>query len=150
MLYSKYHQSLFTYTAILGSIFAWLLSVASIPAFVTGLFVMLFTFFTMCCRVHRYFLLFIMLMALVCMILDFVAAAKGETEYCQAGTDQCTTVPTTMVGTLSGLLWLVVAVCLFKIPTTDQNESDGNEMVGISTASRGRASGSGGGGNDVV
>ena len=145
--YSKYHHSLYTYAAILLSILAWLLSVASIPAFVTGMFVMFFTFFTMCCRVHRFILLFTMLMALVCMILDFVAAARGQVEYCQAGTNECTTLPTKMVGTVSGLLWLVVAVCLFKIPTTDQNESDGNEMVGMSTASRGRSSG---GNNDVV
>lgn len=88
-----------------------------------------------------------MLMALVCMILVFIAAARGEVEYCQAGTSDCTTMPTKLVGSISGILWLVVAVCLFKIPTTDRNESDGNEMVGMSTASRGRSSG---GNNDVV
>ena len=88
-----------------------------------------------------------MLMALVCMIFDFIAAGKGSTEYCDVGTNNCTTVPTKMVGSISGLLWLFVAVCLFKIPTTGPNDSDGSEMVGISTASRGRTSG---GSSDVV
>jgi hypothetical protein len=132
---SKYHKSLYTYAAIVVSFVAWFLSVTSPPAFWTGFFVLIFTAFTICCRVHRFVLLFAMLMALACMVLDFVAAADKNNTFCIAngGDSNCSHAPAKMLGTTSGLLWAVVAACLFKIPATTPNDSDGNEMVGMNT-----------------
>lgn len=134
-LHSKYHNSLYTYCAIALAVIAWFLSVASLStiAFLTGLFAMIFVSFAMCCRLHRYFLLFTVFLSLVAMVGCFIGAARKEHEICQDG--KCTDVPVKVFGSISGILWLVVAVLIYKIPLTDPNENRDNEMVGMHTSS---------------
>ena len=132
---SKYHKSLYTYGAIAVCFVAWFLSVTSPPAFWTGFFVLIISTFPICCRVHRYVFLFAMLLSLACMVMEFVSAANKDNTFCIKDGNQsdCSHGPAKMLGIVSGVLWAVVALCLFKIPTTTPNASDGNEMVGMNT-----------------
>ena len=76
-----------------------------------------------------------MLLSLACMVMNFVSAADKNNTFCIKDGSQSDRShgPAKMLGVVSGVLWAVVALCLFKIPTTTPNASDGNEMVGMNT-----------------
>lgn len=122
-----HHKSCFTNVAIILAFVSFILSAASDFALIAGALIFLVMLGTICCKVHRIILLVCAALAVGCAIANFVEAANGDKVICNQGQD-CTRTPFQVMGSIAGLLWLVVSACIYKIPETssrrDPNTGD--------------------------
>jgi len=132
---STHHKSCFTSVAIILAFVSFILSATAVFALVAGALIFLALLGTICCKVHRIIVLLCAALAVGCAIANFYEAATGDQVVCHQG-QNCTRTPFEVLGSVAGLLWLVVSACVFKIPETsrDSGTTGGVQMDNMEVA----------------